>query len=329
MGKHIKITIGRFSLLGCWLFFAGALSAQQDPLLTNYMFNRLAFNPAAAGSNEHLAATLLHRQQWSGVDGAPVAQAFNVHTPIGNGRIGLGLALGNDRIGATGATDMALSYAYRVSLGKGAKLSVGLQAGAVNWRSDWSKLTLEQTNDAAFANNLNRWQPNVGAGLLVIGPRFFAGFSCPRLLEYDLRPTDVGVDYTGARASRHYYATAGMALPLAGKQLVLRPLLLVKGVGWFGEPAASPTQIDFDLSLFVYETFWFGLGYRFEPDFQTANDDTADLWAAYCLRNGLRIGLAADIGFSAVQQLGGGAVEVLLGYEFDIRKKKVASPRYF
>ena len=41
--------------------------AQQQPQYTQHMYNTTALNPAYAGTNEGLEATLLHRSQWVGV----------------------------------------------------------------------------------------------------------------------------------------------------------------------------------------------------------------------------------------------------------------------
>ena len=42
------------------------LKAQQDIMLSQYMFNGLFLNPAYAGSHKYVSATLLHRNQWAG-----------------------------------------------------------------------------------------------------------------------------------------------------------------------------------------------------------------------------------------------------------------------
>ncbi len=69
------------------------LKAQQDPMVTKYMFNSLGFNPAYAGSNDHLSLGLLHRSQWTGIDGAPQTQSFTIHSPLANEAVGLGLSI--------------------------------------------------------------------------------------------------------------------------------------------------------------------------------------------------------------------------------------------
>ena len=82
-------------------------------MFTNYLFNALVFNPAYAGSNDHLSVNLIHRQQWVGLEGAPLTQSLTVHSPVKNERTGVGLSIVNDVIGAGGATEVQASYAYR------------------------------------------------------------------------------------------------------------------------------------------------------------------------------------------------------------------------
>jgi hypothetical protein len=54
------------------------------------MYNTINVNPAYAGHVKTLSVFALHRTQWVGLDGAPVTNAFSVHTPINNSNVGLG-----------------------------------------------------------------------------------------------------------------------------------------------------------------------------------------------------------------------------------------------
>jgi len=53
------------------IVMATGVFAQQDPLFSQYMFNKLAVNPAYAGSREYLTVDALYRYQWVNIDGAP------------------------------------------------------------------------------------------------------------------------------------------------------------------------------------------------------------------------------------------------------------------
>ncbi|HRH39593.1 MAG TPA: PorP/SprF family type IX secretion system membrane protein, partial [Flavobacteriales bacterium] len=96
----------RYHLLSAVMAIAAAVNAQHTPLTSQYMFNGLVINPAYAGSRDALTANMTHRQQWVGIDGAPVTQTASIHSPIGRTKMGLGLLLFNDRIGVSNETGL-------------------------------------------------------------------------------------------------------------------------------------------------------------------------------------------------------------------------------
>lgn len=319
--------------------FWGNLLAQQDPMFTNYHFNSLIFNPAYAGANEHLTANLIHRQQWLGFDGAPVSQSLTLHTPLKSQRVGAGLAIVHDKIGPTGTFDIAGSYAYRMLIGKkkNLKLSIGLQAGMMNWHADFIDVVVEQGSDPSFQENFSRWMPNFGFGVNLTGKRFYAAFGCPKLLEHDLRQAEGSDVALFAKTYRHWYTAVGTVLPLNGEQLIFRPSLLLKSTGLGSslrndaafQNIGAPTALNLDAAFFVRQTFWLGLTFRTAVQAQKSSSDSVDLWAAWCMRNGLRLGAAYDLTISKLQKASSNSFELMLGYEFDIKVKQVASPRYF
>ncbi len=320
------------------LFFQAARAyAQQDPMFTKYVFNGLAFNPAYAGSKEHLTVNLLHRSQWVGLEGAPSTQSFCVHSPLKNQHIALGFSMINDKIGASGSTDLNTDYAYRVKMRNGWLWSLAVQASMTNWRSNWDKLNLEHVGDDVFNQNISSWFPNFGAGVYLSADRFYAGFGAPHLLENNLRKAETNAGSIYAKTYRHYYGTLGAAFPLKNKNVVFRPSMLLKSTGLFSSfrndaldnPIGSPTQIDVDAAFFLYETLWVGGAFRTALESRQSSADSGDLYFTWYLRNGLRIGAAYDILFSRIRRVSGGSFELMLGYEFDVKVKRVATPRYF
>src|ERR1035437_8111023 len=73
--------------------------AQQDAGFSMYFFNPLYFNPGYAGSREAFSGTLVDRNQWIGVSGAPTTQSLTMHSALPNVRLGLGLQIYNDQAG--------------------------------------------------------------------------------------------------------------------------------------------------------------------------------------------------------------------------------------
>jgi len=334
----------RFLTILAVLMYFGSAHAQQDPLFTKYMFNSLIFNPAYAGSKDHLSLGILHRSQWVGIDGAPVTQSVTAHTPLKNDRVGVGFSLVNDAIGPTNNLGVNLSYAYRIPVGEnGAKLSIGLQGGVENYRGDFNELNTEVQvgADPAFLENPNVWLPNFGAGVYYYSKSFYAGFSSPQLVEYSLRQNNLGGNGANqwARQYRHYFFTAGGAIPLSGEDLIFKPSVLVKNVSLFSglrkdpefDNFSTPTEFDVDVSVFFYQTLWVGLSYRsaFEDFDETSSFDSIDIWASYFLKNGLRIGAAYDYTLTELSSATSGSFELFLGYEFEYETKKTVTPRYF
>jgi type IX secretion system PorP/SprF family membrane protein len=256
-----------------------------------------------------------------------------------NERVGLGFSVVRDVIGPTNSIDANLSYAYHIPLGK-AKLSIALQGGAMNWRADWSKLDIDDVQDDAFSEvQPNFWLPNFGAGIYFYSKKFYIGFASPKLIEYDLRKENLNTPIW-AKQHRHYYLSSGAAFPLNGDALVFKPSILIKNVGLLSSfdkneiytNIGAPTEIDIDISFMFYQTFWFGVSFRtaieaFSGD--SSSYDSVDIWAAYYLANGLRIGAAYDYSLTEIRQPAQGSFEIMLGYEFNYVTKQAATPRYF
>lgn len=326
-------------LLIAFLFlYAGNVFSQQDPMFTKYMFNSLWYNPAYAGSQDHMSISLIHRSQWIGLQGAPTTQTFTIHTPLRNDKVGIGFNLVNDKIGPTNTLLANLAYAYHIPVGFG-RLSFALQAGVNNFRADWSKLTI-QDPDPNFEVTPNKWLPNFGAGVYYYTNRFYAGLGVPHLIEYDLSPKEVDNDLY-AKQYRHYYFSMGGAINVNGPDVVFKPSLLIKNVGLLSkfskevafQSVTAPTEFDIDLSFLFYQSLWVGTAFRssveaFDNDRSTY--DSWDVWASYLMSNGLRIGVAYDYSLpKQLRAINDGSFEVMLGYEFDYKTNKIVTPRYF
>lgn len=351
-----------FALGKCLLVFAfftcfqRPALAQQEPQFTQYMFNTLVYNAGYAGSRGYMSAVAIYRDQWFGWGdgsdngGRPVTQTFSLHSPV-NRKVGLGVNFVNDRIGARQTTKANLVYAYRIGFGKGT-LSLGLQGGIVNWRADWDKLDFKDARelDNAFNGaNPSLWLPDFGAGIFYYTEKFYAGVSVPHLAHFDLRelePEEEDVIRKWARVYRHFYITSGGAIPLKGESLVFKPSFLIKSVGFFNEffkqgslvrEIGGPAAFDIDLSLLFQQKLWIGASFRsaFAAFGQPANSpkrssyDSFDIWSAFYLKNGLRIGLAYDYPLGEITPFTPGSFEVMLGYDLVREVEKLNHPRYF
>jgi len=104
-------------LLLCLFLMGSAYAwAQTDPLYAQYLNNPLLINPAYTGLNNNFNGSVTYRKQWAGFDGSPTTFNVNGHTSLFDNRMGAGLLILKDRIGASSNTEVHATYAYRLDL---------------------------------------------------------------------------------------------------------------------------------------------------------------------------------------------------------------------
>jgi len=287
--------------------------AQQDLIVSQYMFNGLFLNPAYAGTHKYISSSLLHRTQWVNFDGAPRTALLAADGAIANKNMGLGLIVSNDRIGATEQTDFTINYAYMLKLGEG-KLSLGLRAGMSNFMFKSNKLTVWDANDEVFATKRVVWVPKFGSGLYYYTDKWYAGLSVPTLLAYDPEHT-FGLDVNEASfLRRHYYLNGGYIFTL-NEKFKLKPSALIKY-----EPSA-PLQADINMNLLYNDAVWLGASYR--------TGDAVTFMVEYQTNFRFRVGYAYDMTTSKLRKYNAGTHEIMIGYDFGKDLVKIKTPRYF
>jgi type IX secretion system PorP/SprF family membrane protein len=290
--------------------------AQFEPQFTQYMFNEMFINPAYAGSRDNVSLTGVYRNQWVGIEGAPVTQTFSAHTPLKNKKIGVGLSLMNEKIGVTHDMAVFANYAYRIPIKDDDVLSMGLQAGLINHEEKLLDIHTQDQGDASFSANTPRlFLPNAGFGLYYFSKKYYAGISIPRLLQNkidltasDMVSNEVHIPYW------HYYLMGGYVYD-ATDEIKLKPTFMVKAV------AGAPLEAEVGVNALLKEVLWVGASYR-----------TKDSWAAilsFQINRQLRIGYSYDYTITDLQQFNSGTHEVTLGYDFSFDKSKIITPRYF
>jgi type IX secretion system PorP/SprF family membrane protein len=289
--------------------------AQQDPLVSQYMFNGLYLNPAYAGSHDFYNVTSLCRKQWVNIDGAPATQILSVDGPLKNRNVGLGLLLSNDKIGVSKQTDFYGNYAYHINLGKETKLAMGLRAGGSYYRAKLTELTVWDGGDDVFSKDIKgEFLPNFGAGLYLHSPKMFVGLSAPHLLNYKPRTTFY-IDKTNSpQLIRHYYLNAGYVFD-GNQNVIFKPSILVKYL------QNAPVQADFNLNVLFHKLIWLGASYRTSDSFV----GILELQAS----KKIRIGYAYDHPINNLKKYTNGSHEIMFAYDFGYDIHKIKTPRYF
>ena len=148
--------------------FSSTVNAQQAAQYSLFNFNIHNFNPAYAGLDNSVSATGVFRRQWSGLEGAPLTQSVNVHSPVRFLRSGFGLKLENDALGAEKNITAEVSYAYQTQISKGNWISVGLSGGILQKSIDGTILrppNLDEPDDLIPQGLVTAITPTANVGV--------------------------------------------------------------------------------------------------------------------------------------------------------------------
>lgn len=290
-------------------------AAQQDALYTHYAYNTLAVNPAYAGSREALTITALHRSQWVGFEGAPKSQTITLHSPLKNGKMGLGFAATHDQIGPINSTGISGDYAYRLKFNRRTHLAFGLKASATFMQADLAALSATTSGDNTVNSGVrSQFKPNFGFGVYYTSNNWYIGASIPRLLENKLLVN--GLTSSEALEKRHYYINAGVALKV-NRDIYFKPMVLVKMV------PSAPIQADLT-GIFVFNK-------QFELGAMVRSGDAIGLLVGINIQEKLRIGYSFDWSYGIrTSSFNSGSHEIVLRYDLIQKiRKAVISPRHF
>ncbi len=303
-----------FTLLVCTiLWYSGDLFAQQDAQYTQYMYNTVSVNPGYAGSRGHMSITALHRSQWVGLDGAPVTQTFNIHSPIGYRGVGLGLSVVNDQIGPTSETNFDIDFSYTIYTSREGRLSFGIKAGGNLLDVRFSELNQFSPDPTLSQDIDNRFSPNFGAGVYYHTQRFYAGLSVPRFLQTSHFDE---ASLSTAKERMNFYFITGYVWDL-NPSLKFKPTLLTKAT------TGAPLQVDVSANFMFSEKLILGAAYRWDAAFSGM--------VGFNVADSFLIGMAYDretteLGSAAFND---GSFEVILRYDFIKRNSNLKSPRFF
>lgn len=282
--------------------------AQQNPQHTQFMYNKIAYNPGYVGSLEATCITGIYRNQWLGLEGAPESQILNVEGAIAKNRVGLGLHLNRHTIGVTTNVLAATAYSYRFKVGKGA-LGIGLQGSFRYLENNYRDSRIQSTQpigiDVAIPNeSRNKFVPNFGTGIYYNTDQFYAGFSIPQILENNIDLTDEKT--IESSEVRHLYLMAGAVFKL-NEKTGLQPQILMKYA------TNAPIDADINLSLVFLNKYTFGATYRTGGDGDGTGESIDILLSGQIAKN-LILGFSYDITLSDLNNYSTGSIEALIRY---------------
>jgi type IX secretion system PorP/SprF family membrane protein len=278
------------------------MEAQQIPLYSNYFFTPYVYNPALSGRDGSLEANLLHRRQWTGIQGSPETTALTLNGARNESNVGWSMYAFSDQANILGRLGAYGNYSYRVRFSDNASLMLGLGAGFINQSIDQSAIRAQDAGDIFTVVPPNRTNFDINAGLALKIADFTLGAAAPQLLSQNLVYSD-NVDQINYNLIRHYVFSAQYDFKFGGDKQILTPLVMVRAA-----EQNVPVQVDAGLLFNLTEYGYVGAMYR--SDYAvTAN-------AGVNLNEWLTVGYAYDFSLNEYSSQLGTSHEFMLTFRF-------------
>jgi type IX secretion system PorP/SprF family membrane protein len=275
--------------------------AQQIPLYTQYMFNKVIYNPAVAGVDPYFQIRSNHRFQWVGMTDAPLTNALSFYGPHPTRPMGYGGYIYHDITGPTSRTSITGVYAYNIEIIPDIRLSMGLSAGIMQYRVDGTQITLKDPTDVALQGEVSTsWVPDFNIGVYLYHNDFWVGFSTAQLVNTKLKLYEAGTGIN--KLKTHVFLTGGYIWEI-NPDWKLEPSAMLKGT--------APKAIQFDINTRVIwqDMVWGGLSYR--------TGDAISVLIGYSYEERIYFGYSYDITLSGLRQYNTGTHEIMFGYRFN------------
>ena len=190
-----------------------SVQAQQEKLLTNFIFDKMSVNPGATGIDivDGICATSIYRNQWDKVNGAPNSVLFNVEANLSRYfPSAVGISYYHDAIGFNRQNNLTANYSFHLPVANGV-LGIGAAIGMVSYGNDpiWQPVNTPAALDPSL-NDTKISQAGLDANFGLYykhNDGWYAGLSAVHLSETEL-------DLLTFTTKRHYYVMGGYTYEL-------------------------------------------------------------------------------------------------------------------
>ena len=305
-------------------FVAGSIHAQ-DPVFSQFYAHPLGVNPAFAGKTEGGSAALNYRNQWPGINQAYVtyAASYDQYFSYINSGFGLSILTDDAGRGLYKTTDLSIYYAYHVRYNRNLQMRLGIEAGYINSRVDWSRLVFLDQLDPEFGAMSPGGLPyptdevppldgnavsvlDVSMGVLVYNDKFYGGLALKHLNSPQFSFLKINEDLIeGLPMTISLHGGAELNLITLGKrgQVFISPNFQYLNQGGFN-------QLNIG-TIFRYYKVGTGVWYR-----HTSVNPDALIFLIEGRQNNIRVTYSFDMTLSRLQGTGG-AHEISVIMNFD------------
>ena len=291
------------------MVFGNRVLAQNDPLITNYMFTQTTFNPAFAGNEKVINGILLVREQWVGFNEAPSTQLLNLDTRIDK-LGGVGISILNDKLGFEQSLKIKLLYSNKIVIDEVSSLSIGGAFGLINKSLDASSLTYANPNDVnGVYSNQSEFIADLDLGTMYKWKDLRVALSSTHLLVSKNNSTFFNVP-------RHIYLYSDYKQKLSDR-IDMIPSVLFKS-------SVVKKQLEVSSLFMLDKKYWSGISYR--------NGEAVSLFLGMNFMKYYSFGYSYDVNIGTVNGASNGSHELFLRLNI-IKPEKpylfYKSPRYF
>ncbi len=246
-----------------------SMQAQTGPIFTQYMFNKMLYNPAATGLDTgYISAKGFYQDEWLSYrdpydNGAPTNWSGSVDAAIGFKKaaskrfyLGLGLSYSNATVGFLTQNQYLISASCHYLPSFGGDLSLGINSGATNMilKPGW---IIPIPIDPYLPDPIQSKNGfDGGAGLYYSTKNYYIGFSALNIINTKIQWNQ----YSYSEIPVISTLTAGYNIEINhNKNLVLQPSFLLVSHSYYNAFDAS--------CLFLYrQRFWGGLDLKYDAN---------------------------------------------------------------
>ena len=293
------------------LFFAllSVPARSQDvPLYTHYYANPYIYNPAYAGIEGRPIVSLTHRQQWLGIEDAPVTSNLTFHMPVVGG-FSMGLNVTQDNYGIFKSSTALLSVGYNINLGYNQYLAFGMSGGVGSQQIDPTGLDL---SDPALSGVLDQGaflDGNAGIAYHIAG--LSIGVSLPNIFKTSIYPT-ADFDTGELGLIRNYMVTADYMIYFGNNEYIFQPY------GSYRSFEGYSSQYEAGGIIHIKHLLWAGGSYR--------QDFGANFFLGVKLKSAFSVAYAYEMPLTSAEGINKTSHEIHLNLAFG--KKTSRAKKY-
>jgi type IX secretion system PorP/SprF family membrane protein len=264
--------------------FVSSVNAQQNKILTHFIFDKMSINPGASGvgMDDGFCGTAIYRNQWDRVNGAPNSALLNIEGNLSRYKVhGFGLSFYHDAIGFARQNNVTLNYSYHLNVGNGL-LGIGAGLGLVSYGMNPTWVTPDGIpQDNSLPQGVTEANFDANFGLYYKSyDGWYAGISATHLPASQLEQLNF-------ETARHYFAMGGYRY----------------------RDAFGVTNFDLDFNALMRTEL-----VKYSADLNVRAIFNNKIWGGFTYRTFDAIGLMAGIDLNGI----------LLGYSYDITTNQLA-----